>query len=150
MPKNCQQISIIILIPMLIFTFIITVKSNSYTNNPEEIIYEYYEYKNNKDIESISKLLYNQQEVIKIKNQFSSIDEINILSVREDKDLDIINLYLKLNTNIKDKSEVIAYKVKYSVVYSSEEYKDGEYESFIFLVKANNSSEWLLDPYDNN
>ena len=150
MQKNCQQISIIILIPMLIFTFIITVKSNSYTNNPEEIIYEYYEYKNNKDIESISKLLYNQQEITKIKNQFSLIDEINVLSVREDKDLDIINLYLELNPNIKDDSEVRAYKVKYSIVYNSDIYKDGEYESFIFLVKSNDKSKWLLDPYDNN
>lgn len=139
-----------ILIPMLIFTFIVTVKSNSYTNNPEEIIYEYYEYKNDKDIHSISKLLYKQQEIIKIENQLSSLDEINILSVKEDKDFDIIDLYLKLNTDIEDGSEVIAYKVRYSVVYNSEEHKDGEYESLIFLVKDNNSSEWLLDPYDNN
>lgn len=139
-----------ILIPMLIFTFIVTVKSNSYTNNPEEIIYEYYEYKNDKDIHSISKLLYKQQEIIKIENQLSSLDEINILSVKEDKDFDIIDLYLKLNTDIEDESEVMAYKVRYSVVYNSEEYKDGEYEALIFLVKDNNSSEWLLDPYDNN
>lgn len=150
MPKNCQRISIMILIPMLIFTFIVTVKSNSYTNNPEEIIYEYYEYKNDKDIHSISKLLYKQQEIIKIENQLSSLDEINILSVKEDKDFDIIDLYLKLNTDIEDESEVMAYKVRYSVVYNSEEYKDGEYEALIFLVKDNNSSEWLLDPYDNN
>lgn len=150
MPKNCQQISIMILIPMLIFTFIVTVKSNSYTNNPEQIIYEYYEYKNDKDIHSISKLLYKQQEIIKIENQLSSLDEINIISVKEDKDFDIIDLYLKLNTDIEDESEVIAYKVRYSVVYNSEEHKDGEYESLIFLVKDNNSSEWLLDPYDNN
>lgn len=150
MPKNCQRISIMILIPMLIFTFIVTVKSNSYTNNPEEIIYEYYEYKNDKDIHSISKLLYKQQEIIKIENQLSSLDEINILSVKEDKDFDIIDLYLKLNTDIGDGSEVMAYKVRYSVVYNSEEYKDGEYEALIFLVKDNNSSEWLLDPYDNN
>ena len=150
MQKNCQQISIIILIPMLIFTFIITVKSNSYTNNPEEIIYEYYEYKNNKDIESISEFLYNKQEITKIKNQFSLIDEINVLSVREDKDLDIINLYLELNPSIKDDSEIIAYKVKYSIVYNSDKYEDGEYESFIFLVKSNDKSKWLLDPYDNN
>ncbi len=139
-----------ILIPMLIFTFIVTVKSNSYTNNPEEIIYEYYEYKNDKDIHSISKLLYKQQEIIKIENQLSSLDEINILRVKEDKDFDIIDLYLKLNTDIEDGSEVMAYKVRYSVVYNSEEYKDGEYEALIFLVKDNNSSEWLLDPYDNN
>lgn len=150
MPKNCQRISIMILIPMLIFTFIVTVKSNSYTNNPEEIIYEYYEYKNDKDIHSISKLLYKQQEIIKIENQLSSLDEINILSVKEDKDFDIIDLYLKLNTDIEDGSEVMAYKVRYSVVYNSGEHKDGEYESLIFLVKDNNSSEWLLDPYDNN
>ena len=150
MPKNCQRISIMILIPMLIFTFIVTVKSNSYTNNPEEIIYEYYEYKNDKDIHSISKLLYKQQEIIKIENQLSSLDEINILSVKEDKDFDIIDLYLKLNTDIEDGSEVMAYKVRYSVVYNSEEYKDGEYEALIFLVKDNNSSEWPLDPYDNN
>ena len=150
MPKNCQRISIMILIPMLIFTFIVTVKSNSYTNNPEEIIYEYYEYKNDKDIHSISKLLYKQQEIIKIENQLSSLDEINILSVKEDKDFDIIDLYLKLNTDIEDGSEVMSYKVRYSVVYNSEEYKDGEYEALIFLVKDNNSSEWLLDPYDNN
>ena len=150
MPKNCQRISIMILIPMLIFTFIVTVKSNSYTDNPEEIIYEYYEYKNDKDIHSISKLLYKQQEIIKIENQLSSLDEINILSVKEDKDFDIIDLYLKLNTDIEDGSEVMAYKVRYSVVYNSEEYKDGEYEALIFLVKDNNSSEWLLDPYDNN
>lgn len=150
MPKNCQRISIMILIPMLIFTFIVTVKSNSYTNNPEEIIYEYYEYKNDKDIHSISKLLYKQQEIINIENQLSSLDEINILSVKEDKDFDIIDLYLKLNTDIEDGSEVMAYKVRYSVVYNSEEYKDGEYEALIFLVKDNNSSEWLLDPYDNN
>ncbi len=150
MPKNCQRISIMILIPMLIFTFIVTVKSNSYTNNPEEIIYEYYEYKNDKDIHSISKLLYKQQEIIKIENQLSSLDEINILRVKEDKDFDIIDLYLKLNTDIEDGSEVMAYKVRYSVVYNSEEYKDGEYEALIFLVKDNNSSEWLLDPYDNN
>ena len=150
LPKNCQRISIMILIPMLIFTFIVTVKSNSYTNNPEEIIYEYYEYKNDKDIHSISKLLYKQQEIIKIENQLSSLDEINILRVKEDKDFDIIDLYLKLNTDIEDGSEVMAYKVRYSVVYNSEEYKDGEYEALIFLVKDNNSSEWLLDPYDNN
>ena len=67
-----------------------------------------------------------------------------------DKDLDIINLYLELNPSIKDDSEVIAYKVKYSIVYNSDKYKDGEYESFIFLVKSNDKSKWLLDPYDNN
>ncbi|MBC5996684.1 DUF4829 domain-containing protein [Romboutsia ilealis] len=150
MPKNCQRISIMILIPMLIFTFIVTVKSNSYTNNPEEIIYEYYKYKNDKDICSISKLLYNKQGITKIENYLYSLDEINILSVKEEKDPDIINLYLNLNTYIEDKSEVMAYKVRYSAIYNSEEHKDGEHESLIFLVKDKNSPEWLLDPYDNN
>lgn len=149
MPKNCQQISIIILIPMLIFTFIVTVNSNSYTSNPEEIIYKYYEYKNDKDIASISKILYKPEKLDSIKEEVSSIDEINILSLKEYKDSYITDLYFKINTDIKDTSEVMAYKVKYSVIYDSDEYKDGEAESLIFLVKDSNKSEWLLDPYDN-
>ena len=54
--------------------------------------------------------------------------------MKEEKDPDIINLYLNLNTYIEDKSEVMAYKVRYSAIYNSEEHKDGEHESLIFLV----------------
>ena len=151
MSKNYQWLAILILIPMLLFTFIVTVKTQSYSNNPTKIIYNYYNFKNQKDLNSISDLLYNQDELSKIELQLSSLDEINILSVKEDNNSSILNLYYRSNKNLDDIHEVKVYKVIYNATYDNQSqniYKDGKYETWCFLIKENNSNEWLLDVCD--
>ncbi len=147
--KKKQRIAIIVLIPMLLFTFIITIKTKSYSTNPVNIIHEYYEYKNQKKINEISKLLYNKNELDNIKLQLSYLSEIDIVSIREYNNPSLLNLYLKSNDNLKS-DDIKIYKIIYTASYSSQEsYKNGEYESWCFLIKEDSSSNWLLDPYDN-
>jgi len=145
--KNNQKIAIIILIPMILFTFIITVKANSYTVNPVDTIYDYYEFKEKKDITSIKSLLYNKDSLDYIKNQLPYINKINILSAKEYNNQSLINMYLKHNDI--NPSNVKLYKVIYSATYINEDnYKNGTYESWYFLIQQEDSS-WLIDVYDN-
>ena len=53
--KNNQKLSILILIPMLILSFILTFKSKPIDNNAKSTIYNYIENKKKKDLASISK-----------------------------------------------------------------------------------------------
>ncbi|SCH65126.1 DUF4829 domain-containing protein [Romboutsia sp. 1001713B170207_170306_H8] len=133
--KKKQRIAIIVLIPMLLFTFIVTVKTKSYSSNPANIIHEYYEYKNQKKINEISKLLYNKNELDSIKLQLSYLSEVSIVSIREYNNPSLLNLYLKSNDSLKN-DDIKIYKVIYTASYSSQElYKNGEYESWCFLIK---------------
>lgn len=149
--KRKEHIALMIFVPMLVFTFIVTVNSKSYSynsDNAEKIIYKYYDYKNQKDINSISKLLYNKDELDKIKLKVANIDEINVLSVKEVKNDSLLNLYSKLNNQIQY-NDIKIYKVIYSISYKSEEtYKNGKYETWCFLVKDHDSNNWKLDVYD--
>ena len=51
--KNNQKLSILILIPMLILSFILTFKSKPIDNNAKSTIYNYIECINKKDLASI-------------------------------------------------------------------------------------------------
>lgn len=136
---------------MLLFTFVVTINTHAYSNNPKNIIYEYYDFKNSNDIESISKLLYNKNRLNPIQEQLKYINEIKIISIREYKTDSLLSLYSNTIGMVNSDTKVKAYNVEYSIIYNEEYggiYKSGEYESLMFLLKDNNSTEWLLDPYD--
>ena len=149
MTKQNQIIAIIILIPMLFFTFVITVKpkDKSISSDPKKIIYEYFDLKNKKDLKSISRLITDTSKLKDLKLELNSIKKISLLDVIEEKNESIINAYLKYNeeanvTNIK------IYKVKYDITYNqvNDNFKNsGVYDSWCFLFKKDKSSDWLID-----
>ena len=61
--KNNQKLSILILIPMLILSFILTFKSKPIDNNAKSTIYNYIECINKKDLASISKLVTKDRDI---------------------------------------------------------------------------------------
>ncbi|RDY28345.1 DUF4829 domain-containing protein [Romboutsia weinsteinii] len=151
MTRGNQRIALLILIPMLIFTYFITVYSQTKSHNyPEKVIYEYFEYKNEKDIESISKLLYNPQDISYIQLEINNLNNISLISVIEEKDESLITAYTKYNNEFSERNVKI-YKVKYQVSYNSDSSRydqSGIYESWCFLTKNNSNSKWYIDILD--
>lgn len=112
--KNNQILSILILIPMLILSFILTFKSDSIDNNAKATIYNYVECINKKDLDSISKLV-TKDKVSDLKLQIDNIKSISLIKVEEETDINLINDYLKDNS-LYDKNLKI-FKINYSINY---------------------------------
>ena len=133
--KNNQILSILILIPMLILSFILTFKSDSIDNNAKATIYNYVECINKKDLDSISKLVTKDKvseskEQIKIRADRLNINNKDILFLGE-TDINLINDYLKDNS-LYDKNLKI-FKINYSINYENET-ESKTYESLCSLI----------------
>ncbi|MGL5311652.1 MAG: DUF4829 domain-containing protein [Peptostreptococcaceae bacterium] len=152
MKKNNQITALFVLIPMLIFTLVVTLNtqtSSSYYNEAEYIIYKYFDYQNNKDLDSLSKLLLDKDSIYQFKSKIDNIENISILKIEEESNKSIINAYLRNDATLKSENVKI-YKVSYEIKYNKEDTnnKNGSYESWYFLTRENNQSEWLIDIYD--
>lgn len=152
MKKNNQITALFILIPMLIFTLVVTLNSeasSSYYNESEYVIYKYFDYKNNKDLDSLSKLLLDQDSIYQFESKIDNINKVSLLNIKEESNKSIINAYLRTNTNLKSENIKI-YKVSYEIKYNEEDvnHKNGTYESWYFLTRENDKAEWLIDIYD--
>ena len=128
--KNNQILSILILIPMLILSFILTFKSDSIDNNAKATIYNYVECINKKDLDSISKLV-TKDKVSDLKLQIDNIKSISLIKVEEETDINLINDYLKDNS-LYDKNLKI-FKINYSINYENET-ESKTYESLCSLI----------------
>ncbi|MEF9990624.1 MAG: DUF4829 domain-containing protein [Romboutsia sp.] len=136
---------------MLIFTFIITVNSqtSSTTSNisyPQKIIHQYFNYIDLKDTKSIEKLVINKEDVLYIESIIDSIKHISIINVKEEENKSIIKAYLKNNTDM-EKENLKVYKVKYKIDYTKEsgkQNKSGFYENWYFIVEKSPSI-WMID-----
>lgn len=152
MTKNNQTIAIFILIPMLIFTFAVTVKSESILilDESKKIIYEYFEYINQKDINALSKLFTNKENIKNIEKEIDDIEQFSLISIAEEDNKSIKKAYLKNDQNL-DENNTKIYKVKYKIVYKSNSKlkdKSGIYESWYFLTRKSTSSKWLIDVFE--
>ena len=118
--KNNQKLSILILIPMLILSFILTFKSKPIDNNAKSTIYNYIECINKKDLASISKLV-TKDKISDLKLQIDNIKSLH------DKNLKI-------------------FKINYSVNYENET-DSKTYESLCSLI-TDQSGEWLINDFN--
>lgn len=141
--KNNQILSILILIPMLILSFILTFKSDSIDNNAKATIYNYVECINKKDLDSISKLV-TKDKVSDLKLQIDNIKSISLIKVEEETDINLINDYLKDNS-LYDKNLKI-FKINYSINYENET-ESKIYESLCFLI-SDQSDRWLINNFN--
>ena len=141
--KNNQILSILILIPMLILSFILTFKSDSIDNNAKATIYNYVECINKKDLDSISKLV-TKDKVSYLKLQIDNIKSISLIKVEEETDINLINDYLKDNS-LYDKNLKI-FKINYSINYENET-ESKTYESLCSLI-SDQSDRWLINNFN--
>lgn len=148
MRKNTQTIACCILIPMLVFTFIITVNSEklNVTDASKNTIYQYFNYRNNKDIERLEELLVNKEDIAFIQSENEHLKSIRLLNVKEEKNDSIKKAYIKNNPTVKGKDTKI-YRVKYEIIYDSKSKfynKSGTYDCWYFLVNTYDDN-WLID-----
>lgn len=149
MRKNTQKIAFYILIPMLVFTFVVTVRSENLSVNDasQNVIYQYFNYRNNKDIESIKKLLLNSEDIDAIIDDNKYLKSIKLLTIKEEYNESIKKAYIKNNNLSSDKSFMV-YKVRYEITYDSKSKfanKSGVYDVWFFLTKKSSNSQWLID-----
>lgn len=149
MRKNTQKIAFLILIPMLVFTFVTTIHFQSPSNidDSKQIIYDYFTYRNNKDLESIKNMLLNPDDISNIESDSKYLEEISLLSVSEENNKSITDAYLKNNDSIY-LDNIRIYKIKYRIYYSKDSKlynKNGTYESWCFLTRQHKYSSWLID-----
>lgn len=141
--KNNQKFSILILIPMLIISFILTFKSYSIDNSAKVTIYNYIECINKNDLNSISKLV-SKDNILDLKLQIDNIKNIHLIKIEEETDMNLINDYLK-DSSLQDKDLKI-FKINYSVNYENETYSK-TYETLCSLI-ANQSGKWLINDFN--
>lgn len=141
--KNNQILSILILIPMLILSFILTFKSDSIDNNAKATIYNYVECINKKDLDSISKLV-TKDKVSDLKLQIDNIKSISLLKVEEETNINLINDYLKDNSLYNKNLKI--FKINYSINYENET-ESKTYESLCSLI-FDQSDRWLINNFN--
>lgn len=149
MNKNTQTIACCILIPMLVFSFAVTVRSENLPlqDDSKNVIYQYFNYRNKKDIESIKNLLLNKEDINIMQSDNDYIKSIKLINVEEEQNESIKKAYLKNSTSIADKNTKI-YKVKYEVIYDSKSTlsnKSGIYDCWYFLTRFSYQSSWKID-----
>ena len=148
--KNNELLAIFILIPMLIFTLLVTLntQTSQVNNGAKDVIYKYFDYKNNKDFDSLSKLFLSQNTQHEIKSSMNNIESISLININEENSKSIMDIYLKNSKGIKSENVKI-YSVSYRIQYNKGlSYKNGIYESWYFLTRRNESSKWLIDIHD--
>lgn len=134
---------------MLVFSFAVTVRSEnlSLQNDSQNVIYQYFNYRNKKDIKSIEKLLLNKEDLNIMRSDNDSLKSIKLINVKEEKNESIKKAYLKNNYSVADKNTKI-YKVKYEVIYESRSTlsnKSGTYDCWYFLTRSSDDSAWKID-----
>lgn len=149
MTNRYQTIALIILVPMLIFTFIITVKSESpsKSNSSQQTIYKYFEYRNDKNLESLSKILNNKKDISTITLDSMYLEKISLLSLVKTSNKEITKVYIK-NNKISSEKDIMIYNVKYEILYKdNNKLKDrnGTHQCMFILIKGKNDDEWLID-----
>ncbi len=148
MRKNSEKIALIILIPMLIFTLLITLSSKTQDseNTPKQTIQTFFNLKSQKDIEGVSALLADTSNLDSITDAINSIESINLLHIQEEKDKIIRSTYLKYNTSVTTENLKI-YKVKYDVKYkiTNDSHKNGIYYTWLFLISNDENNNWVID-----
>ncbi|MGL5346933.1 MAG: DUF4829 domain-containing protein [Peptostreptococcaceae bacterium] len=152
MKKNNQLIALFVFIPMLLFTLFITLMSQKDTTHYDEaktVICNYFDYRNNKDINSLSSLLVNQDIPNSLESEINDTQKISLISITEEKNDSIKKAYLRNDIQSSTKN-VKVFKVSYEIQYKSKElsYKDGIYNSWYFLIRENENSNWLIDIFD--
>jgi hypothetical protein len=150
--KTNQAIAFLILMPMLIFTFFITIKCEGFEpmEDGEQIIREYFYLKNEKELSHLSKLLENKDDISELELQMKHIEKISLTYIKEETNESILKAYLKDNKSIANRNLKV-YKVNYEVSYnntSEDKYKNGVYESWFFLNRKNSYSKWFIDICD--
>ncbi|MGL4910982.1 MAG: DUF4829 domain-containing protein [Romboutsia sp.] len=150
-PRNNQLIAFLIFIPMLIFTFFVTIKSEGIgpIDDGKQTITKYFYSKNEKDLLSLSRLLTDGYDTSNLESQLEYLDKFSVVYIKEETNESIINAYLKDN-NIKE-DNLKVYKLNYKVLYNTDapdKYKSGVYESWFFLTRKNSHSKWLIDICD--
>lgn len=148
MKKNTQTIAFYILIPMLVFTLIATLISENLKSNDvsKKTIYEYFSYRNNKEVEKLKELLVNENDIDFIQSENEYLKSIKLLNIKEEKNDSLKMAYIKNNPIVKGKDTKI-YKVKYEITYDSKSKlynKSGTYESWYFLINTYKDN-WLID-----
>lgn len=152
MKKNNQQIALLIFIPMLLFTLFITLSNQEKTQSydeAEKVIYKYFDYRSNKDIKSISNLLVNQDILNSLESEINSTEKISLINISEEKSESIVKAYLR-NDKLSNINDVKVFKVSYEVKYKTKElsHKDGVHNSWYFVTRKNEKSNWLIDIFD--
>lgn len=141
--KNNQKFSILILIPMLIISFILTFKSESIDNNAKVTIYNYIECINKKDLNSISKLV-SKDNITDLKLQTDNIKNIYLIKVEEETDMSLVSDYIKDNS-LQDK-DLKFFKINYSVNYENET-DSKTYETLCSLI-SDQYGRWLINDFN--
>ena len=141
--KNNQKFSILILIPMLIISFILTFKSESIDNNAKVTIYNYIECINKKDLNSISKLV-SKDNITDLKLQTDNIKNIYLIKVEEETDMSLVSDYIKDNS-LQDK-DLKFFKINYSVNYENET-DSKNYETLCSLI-SDQYGRWLINDFN--
>ena len=121
---------------MVIFTLSVTINNQVpiSINNPQNLIHEYFNYLNHKDIKSMRKIV-NSNDII--SKQLSEYEAYNKLLLTDISIEDSFNKYLGENKNIK------AYKV-YFDAYLSNDYKHTFSDIYILKYDENICS-WIID-----
>ena len=131
------------LIPMLILSFILTLKSESINNNAKSTIYNYIECINKKDLNSISKLV-SKDNISDLKLQIDNIKNIYLIKIEEETDINLVSDCLKDNS-LLDKNLKI-FKINYSVNYENET-DSKTYETLCSLI-FDQSGKWLINDFN--
>lgn len=137
---------------MLIFTFLVTIKSNGIELNDEsqKTIHEFFNAMNEKDISNISKLLSNNEEINNLKIKLNYLEKISLKSISQEYSESLLKPYIK-NNNIK-RENIKIYKVKYYNKYvekvPNDKFINGIHESWFYLTRENINSKWLIDSFD--
>ena len=150
--RNNQLIALFVFIPMLLFTLFITVMTQKHTTPYDEaktVIYKYFNYRNSKDMNSLSSILVNKDILNSLESEINETQKISIISVSEEENDSIKKVYLRNDVQSSTKN-VKVFKVSYEIQYKSKElsYKDGVYNSWYFLTRENENSNWLIDIFD--
>lgn len=141
--KNNQKFSILILIPILILSFILTFKSEPIDNNAKVTIYNYIECINKKDLNSISKLV-SKDNISDLKLQIDNIKNIYLIKIEEETDINLVSDYPKDNS-LQDKN-LKFFKINYSVNYENET-DSKTYETLCSLIN-DQSGKWLINDFN--
>lgn len=137
---------------MLIFTFCVTVKSEGFgpIEDAEQVVREYFLFKNDKNVDKLSNLLVTNDSLSSIEEQLKYLDKTSLIYIKEETNESILNAYLK-NNELINPQNLKVYKVNYEISYNDRSpihYKNGMYESWFFVVRKNNHSRWLIDIND--
>lgn len=133
---------------MLIFSFLATIKSEGIEKNDSsrEVVNEYFDSINKKDISKINQIITDQDEANLLSTKLNYIDKITLKSLERETNNSLLKSYTKYSKKSIDNIRI--YKVKYKIDYTTPKNINNSYESWIYLCRDNHSSKWLIDIFD--